>query len=179
MSMYRFIASDYPLPPVDNRKMECYKFNQPVKFDIGSDGKWYYYTNENDINSPKLLTPCSPKEADRLVVEKEEDLHELYIDSGIGCKDTGWYTSKKYIYTLEFWFTEKRANEFIEYLKNNMKNNNEVEIWSIWLDHLCEPDKYYCNIESLTAHKIKEVFDSFNYDNPNCLILSSKIREVV
>lgn len=179
MSLYRFIASDYPLPPVDNRKIEYYKFNQPVKFDIGSDGKWYYYTNENDINSPELITPCSPKEAQRLVVENEEDLRELYIDSGFVCKDTDWYTSKEYIINLEFRFTEKRANEFIAYLKNNMKDSSEVEIWSIWLDHLCEPDKYYCDIEDLTAYKIKEVFDSFNYDNPNCLILSSKKGELV
>lgn len=172
MSLYRFIASDYPLPLVDNREIEFYKFKQPVKYDIGSDGKWYYYTNENDINSPDLLTPCSKKEADMLIVKNEENMYELCIDSGILSEDVRWYTPREYIYTLQFGFNEKRANDLIAYLKSNIKKGCKIEIWSIWQDHQCEPDIYYCDIETLTVQRIKEVFDSFSYDKPNCLIIS-------
>lgn len=42
-------------------------------------------------------------------------------------------SEKKYAVYLEWWrYTEGRANRIIEYMKENLKHTDEVEIWHIW-----------------------------------------------
>lgn len=42
-------------------------------------------------------------------------------------------TDKKYAVYLEWWrYTEGRAKNIIEYIKENLEHTDEVEIWRIW-----------------------------------------------
>lgn len=42
-------------------------------------------------------------------------------------------TEKKYAVCLEWWrYTEGRAKNIIEYIKENLEHTDEVELWHIW-----------------------------------------------
>lgn len=98
MSLYMFIAADYPMPLMNNKGTKYFKFKKGVKIDVDVEGKIYYYTNKSDRNSPDLLIPCSPEEADSIVVDSEESFQEIQILKGIKSDFTEWYTDKNNIY---------------------------------------------------------------------------------
>ena len=92
MSLYIFIASDYSMPFVDNSKTKYYKFKKEVKIDVDDEGLIYYYTNDRDRNSPDLLIPCPPNEADTFVADSEESFKEIQISKGRKCDYIECYT---------------------------------------------------------------------------------------
>jgi hypothetical protein len=167
-----FIASDYQLPLIDYSKAKYYKFKEGVKVEMDDEGKFYHYINESDKNSPDLLIPCSAEEADSIVVDSEEDFDEIQISIGHMNEDTQWYTKKNNIYTLNWRYTDKRASELINYLKENMKTGYEVELWLTWMEEHIEPDKDYCDIENIAIEDIKKVFDFFSFDRPKCVVIA-------
>lgn len=175
MSLYMFIASDYPMPFLDNSKTKYFKFKKGVKIDVDVEGKIYHYTNDSDRNSPDLLIPCLPEEADSIVIDSEESLHEIQISKGRKCDYIEWYTDKNNIYTLEWRYTDKRSNELINYFKDNMKVGYEVELWSTWMDECKKPTKYYHDIEDLKVVDIEKVFNCFGFDKPECMVISKKV----
>ncbi len=68
--------------------------------------------------------------------------------------------------------TDKRANELINYFKDNMKVRYEVELWSTWIDECKKPTKYYKDIEDLKVVDIEKVFNCFGFDKPKCIVIS-------
>jgi hypothetical protein len=175
MSLYMFIASNYPMPFVGYSKTKYFKFKDEVKIDVDDEGIIYHYTNDSDRNSPDLLIPCCAEEADTIVVDSEESLQEIRISKGHKCDHTEWYTDKNNIYTLDWRYTDKRANELINYFKDNMKIGYEVELWSTWIDECKNPTKYYHNIENLKVVDVEKIFNRFGFDKPECMIISKTV----
>lgn len=172
MSLYMFIATDYFIPAVSNSKIRRYKLKEGVKLDLDEGGKWYYYTNETDKNSPELLIQCADDErADILNVDSQEDLQEVQITSGAEFSDIEFYTSKKFIRTLSWMYSDSRAEELITYLKENIKAGSEIELWSIWLGERKEPYKLHRAIHDLTCEDFKKVFFNKLLDEPKCLVV--------
>lgn len=172
MSIYMFIATDYPLPFVDYSGTKYFKFKKEVKVDVDDEGTIYHYTNDTDRNSPELLIPCCPQEADTIVVESEESLQEIQISMGHKCSYIEWYTEKNNIYTLDWGYTDKRASELINYIKENMKVGYVLELWSTWMDECKKPTKYFHDIENLKVVDIKKVFNCVGFDKPKCIVIS-------
>jgi hypothetical protein len=173
MRIYMFIAADYFIPTVSNSKIQRYKLEEGVKLDLDEHGKWCFYTNEFDENSPELLIQCTEEDrADIINVDSQEDLQEVQISNNVEFNDIEFYTAKKFIRTLSWMYSELRAEELIAYLKENIKPKSEIELWSIWLDEKKEPFKLFKKINELTCEDFKRVFFNKLIDEPKCLIVS-------
>ena len=90
--------------------------------------------------------------------------------------DIDLYTNKEYGVYLEWNYTDARAENIINYLKEALKNDDAVELWHVWLMDYYEyedrPIIYHSSISinDLTTQDIKE-FDNEkiwnNKDYPN------------
>ncbi|MDR5659847.1 hypothetical protein RH915_10135 [Serpentinicella sp. ANB-PHB4] len=94
-----------------------------------------------------------------LVAESEEDLYELTILEDMPIGDPLFYTDKPFIYQVNLKYTESRAQELIQYIKNNLKRGYNLELWNIWLDDQQETVPKSVDIEALSIQHIKEMYD--------------------
>lgn len=70
------------------------------------------------------------------------------------------YTEKKYAVYLEWHrYTVGRANKIIEYIKENLKHTDEVEIWRIWMGGYETPTirTKRMFIDELTPENIRQI----------------------
>lgn len=161
MSVYEFLASDSELESVKNDKVHFFSVKEARKKGISFpfDEKIIAGMDEN-------------KEGTVLYFEKKEDLGEINIyleeieDLTIYSTD---YTKKKYRYTLSWTYTEKRAEQLIDYIKRNLQKTYEIELWTIWLGEKEKPDIKYCKLCDLDNKKIKEIFVNHGFKKPLCL----------
>ena len=83
------------------------------------------------------------------------------------------YTDKKYGVSLEWHYTDGRATQIIEYIKNALQSANSVELWRVWLtDYYGFEDRPFIHrkaitIDELTAKHIKEIDNSEIWNNPD------------
>ena len=69
-------------------------------------------------------------------------------------------TEKKYAVYLEWsYYTEGRANNMIEYIKENLKHTDEVELWHIWsgAGEIYSVHTKHIAIDSLSPEMIREL----------------------
>lgn len=85
----------------------------------------------------------------------------------------GFYTDKKYGLSLEWNFTEGRARQLIEYIKNLLEETESVELWHVWLmDYYEFEDRPYIHrkkvsIADLTAELIRGIDDAPIWNTPD------------
>ena len=109
-----------------------------------------------------------------MLFEKESDLGELVITKGTDFeKNVRWYTNKPFIYTLDFEYSELRAKQLLEYLKENISEGHQLELWLIWLDYKQSIQPIICNYEEVSIYDLKQMYDSQDkkYVNHNCIII--------
>ena len=69
-------------------------------------------------------------------------------------------TEKKYAVYLEWsYYTEGRAKNIIEYIKENLRHTDEVELWRIWsgVGELFNVHTKRLSVDSLTPELIREL----------------------
>ena len=117
--------------------------------------------------------------------------HPVYINIDTGVIDDGGaddnffllpfndidlYTNKEYGVYLEWNYTDARAENIINYLKEALKNDDSLELWHVWLMDYYEyedrPIIYHSSttIDDLTTKDIKELDNENiwnNKDYPN------------
>ena len=87
--------------------------------------------------------------------------------------NVGLYTDKEYGVSLEWRYTDGRANSIIEYIKNALRDTECVEFWHVWLvDYYEFEDRPYIHrktfsIEELTIEHIKELDDAVIWNTPD------------
>ena len=161
MSQYSFIATDYELPEVDNSKEKIITVSEAIELGI----------------KPHVLMPWEKMNPDGkvMIFEKEEDLGELVIRKVdvVYDENISWYTTKPFIYSVDFGYTEGRAKELLDYLKKNMIEGYSLELWNIWLDDKKNIKPKYKNYNGISLSDISEVYDSNNenYANHSCIII--------
>lgn len=69
-----------------------------------------------------------------LFVENEDDLNELVIKKD-AYYDVSGYTSYPFIYEVNFIYSELRAKQLLEYLKENIREGQILELWRVWIGH--------------------------------------------
>lgn len=85
-------------------------------------------------------------------------------------KDVDLYTDKEYGVYLEWDYTEGRAKQIIEYIKNALQEKDNIEFWLVWLMDYYEYEerpfihRKEISINDLTVDHIKEI-DSANIWN--------------
>ena len=73
------------------------------------------------------------------------------------------YTDKKNGVYLEWNYTEGRAGQIIEYIKNALQDTTSVELWHVWLMDYCEFEdrplihRQTISIDELVPKHIKEI----------------------
>jgi len=89
-------------------------------------------------------------------------------------RDVSSYTDKKYGVCLELNYTEGRANQILEYIKEALEQTNVVELWHVWLMDYYEYDerpvirKRKLTFEQLSMNDIKELNDAKIWNNADC-----------
>ena len=85
--------------------------------------------------------------------------------------DVDIYCDKKYgVYIELHKYTDGRAKQIIDYIKNVLQQTDSVELWNVWLTDYWEyDDRPYINkktisIDELTTDDIKKINDAENWD---------------
>ncbi len=85
--------------------------------------------------------------------------------------DVKEYSDKNYGVCLEWDYTEGRAKQVIEYIKNALQKSEVVEFWHVWLmDYYEFEDRPFINrktisVRELTAEHIKEINNAVIWNN--------------
>ena len=89
-------------------------------------------------------------------------------------QDVQNYSDKKNGVCLEWnYFTEGRAKQIIEYIKNALQNTTSIELWHVWLMDYYEFEdrpvihKQTVSIDELTTKHIKEIDDAEIWNTPD------------
>lgn len=82
------------------------------------------------------------------------------------------YSDKKYFSELHWISAKSSARQFINYLKEQMEELNEIEIWNMWLEPYGLASIKSACISELNIHDL-EFLDS-GTDTPICLIVKKK-----
>lgn len=120
MSVYSFIATNYEMPEVDRTKAKYITVQEAIDLGI----------------KPHELVPWEEMDpnAQILFVENEDDLEELVISKETSFGDCG-YTSYPFIYEVNFIYSELRANQLLDYLKENIREGQTLQLWRVWIGH--------------------------------------------
>lgn len=84
------------------------------------------------------------------------------------------YTDKKYGVSLEWnYYTEKRAERIVEYIKNALQDTGAVELWRVWLtiydEYECRPfiHRKTVSVNELSVEHIKEISCADIWNTPD------------
>jgi hypothetical protein len=161
MSSYLFIATNYEIPEVDNTKAKNITVQEAIDLGI----------------KPHELLPWEKMDpnAEILFVENEDDLDELVISKETSFGDCG-YTSYSFIYEVNFIFSELRAKQLLEYLKENLREGQILELWRVWIGH--DDDKVNipftrCRYEELSLNHLIQLYNwkHEKYKEQDCLVI--------
>ena len=88
-------------------------------------------------------------------------------------KDVRDYTNKKHGVCLEWNYTEGRAELILDYIKENLKKTEEIELWHVWLMDYYEYEespvikKRTISISEMTIQDIKELDNAEIWNHPD------------
>ncbi|MCC5910565.1 MAG: hypothetical protein JJT76_09035 [Clostridiaceae bacterium] len=164
MSSYQFFASNKPLKEVTNPYIKLLSINDMIA---------------NNMEIPHLLLKTSKDRDEKIVLQcdSEEHLDEIEImnENSIPVGYLKKYTNKKYISSLTWRYTDKRAEELLQYIKEQFRDVDEIELWDTWIDEkIEEPIIRELNIQDLTVQLIKESVGKGYYEKPSCLKITIK-----
>ena len=83
------------------------------------------------------------------------------------------YTDKEYGVSLEWNYTDGRAEQIVEYIRTALLKTDSIEFWSVWLMGYYEyEDRPYIHrktisIEELTTEHIKEIDNAEIWNTPD------------
>ena len=108
------------MPEVDKTKAKYITVKEAIELEV----------------KPHELVPWEKMDpnAQILFVENEDDLNELVIKKD-AYYDVSGYTSYPFIYEVNFIYSELRAKQLLEYLKENVRERQILELWRVWIGH--------------------------------------------
>lgn len=161
MSSFQFLACDKILEEVNNPHVESISINEATKRNI--------QIADFILNDPKV----NRDEINIMVCDSEEHLDELEIkyDMYYSSEYAKEYSSKQHFSELKWRYTEVRAKQLVDYLIDQLKNVDEIEIWSIWLDDHEVGSIRTINIQELTIADLAFLEFGKGFIRPECLII--------
>lgn len=109
------------------------------------------------------------REKGTLHMENEDALGNIVIREEQRFEDAENYTKKKNIAEINWIYTRERAEEFLEYIKNQFDRAKEIEIWRVWMDEVSDPKVYEVSVYELDKGLLKKVFGKNYYNGPECI----------
>ncbi|MBM7613835.1 hypothetical protein [Alkaliphilus hydrothermalis] len=149
MSIFSFIASEYELPEVENKKVKIITVKEAMRLRMPA----------NKMMPWEKMDP----EDKLLIVDNEEDLEELeikHMPMAQQEENVTWYTNKSFVYTVDFKYTEERGKQLLEYLQANVKEGYELELWHVWFDQKKEIQPQQYHSDDLSLDVIRTMFDT-------------------
>ncbi|MDR1638208.1 MAG: hypothetical protein LBT59_00800 [Clostridiales bacterium] len=165
MSYHSYIASNFPLEDVDNPHLKRMSANEAEKKGIVIPD---LFLDPEDRDSPDAILFINDQKClgDLSIRKIDKDLSEL-----------DFHTALAYCSTMEWSFTENRAEKLIEYIRAHMDKASSVEIWNIWLstkrDQRVRRTRHI-NTDDLGPSDFRDMFmdrDSDEY----CIAITKKI----
>ena len=158
MSSCSFIATNFEMPEIESRA-KYITVKEAVELNI----------------KPHELVPWEEMDpnAQVLIVEHEEDLNELVINKDC-YYDVSEYTDYPFIYEVNFVYTESRAKQLMDYLKDNMREGQIIELWRVWIDDNKLNIPYSrLNENELTLNHLLQMYDwnDENYQQQYCIVV--------
>ncbi|WP_459481560.1 hypothetical protein [Clostridium saccharoperbutylacetonicum] len=146
MSSYSFIATDYEIPEVKNSQERIITVQEAIELGI----KAHKFMPWEKMNPDEKI----------LLFEKESDVGELVIKKGTNFeKNVRWYTNKPLIYSIYFDYSKLRVKQLLEYLKENISEGHQLELWLIWLDDKQSIKPNIFNYEEFSIGNLKQMYD--------------------
>ncbi len=161
MSIFQFLASDKLLEEVKNPYVKFISINEALACNIKL-GDFIVNDTESDRNERNIMV-CDSEER----MEEIEINHDMYYSSEYAKK----YSNKQYFSELHWMYTGTRAKQLVDYLKEQLNNLDEIEVWSIWLDEYKSPSIKSININELSITDLEFLNTSNGYEKPKCLII--------
>ena len=120
MSFCSFIATNYEMPELDKTRAKYITVKEAIDLGI----------------KPHELVPWEEMDpnAQILFVKNEDDLNELVIKKD-AYYDVSGYTSYPFIYEVNFIYSKLRAKQLLEYLKENIREGQILELWRVRIGH--------------------------------------------
>lgn len=161
MSSYTFLATNYEMPEIDNTEVKFITAQQAIE--LGIEPHEFITWEQMDHNAQIVF------------VENEEGLDELVISKGSSYGDYG-FTSYPFIYQVSFDYSDVRAKQLLDYLKENIKVGQIVELWRIWIGHdtdELEIPYTRCRYEDLSLDHLIPLYNwkHQKYKEQNCLVI--------
>ncbi|MEK4387174.1 magnesium transporter [Solibacillus sp. FSL W7-1464] len=160
MSSCSFIATNFEMPEIES-KAKYITVKEAIALEI----------------KPHELVPWEEMDpsAQVLVVENGEDLNELVINEG-SYYDISEYTGYPFIYEVNFVYSESRVKQLLDYLKDNMREGQIIELWRVWIGD--EDDKLNIpysrlNENELSLNHLLQMYDwnDENYQEQYCIVV--------
>lgn len=160
MSFCSFIATNYEMPELKTKAKYI-----TVKEAIGLEIK------------PHELVPWEKMDpnAKILFVGNEDDLNELVIKKD-AYYDVSGYTSYPFIYEVNFIYSELRVKQLLEYLKENIREGQILELWRVWVGHddnEINIPYIRCHYEELSLNHLVQMYNwnHEKYKEQYCIVL--------
>ncbi|MCL2852053.1 MAG: hypothetical protein FWE20_03330 [Defluviitaleaceae bacterium] len=199
MSSYIFLSSDKPLKEVDNCRYEMLSVEEaeargiqmwfseyiaiPLDTKLHCSPEIALNHCDSGSNSASVKGKCytSLSRTDKIVMyaPDEEALNELVIKTGSwleGHEDPRGELNLSQPYRAEigFLFTDERARQLIEYIREHLEGTPEIELRHIWLGAALPGDSTdiltrRCNISHLTPSVIREYLHHDTRDGSLCI----------
>ncbi|PKM95616.1 MAG: hypothetical protein CVU84_02095 [Firmicutes bacterium HGW-Firmicutes-1] len=159
MSRFQFIASDSPLKDVKNPYIEFLSINMALARGIQLDD---YILDDPDIDRDDVKR--------MFICDSEEHMHEIEIKQEESPSYAEKYTQKKYASELRWIYSEERALQLLDYIKEHLKDSNEVELWDTWMDDEQLATIPHCTFENLSLEDIKNIYGG-NFFKPEYIVI--------
>lgn len=145
MSRYFLITTNTKIPEVDNTNTKIITVKEAILLGIESP---HIPFEELDPNEKVLIV--DPENENELVISKD-----TYYD-------VSNLSSYEYKYEVKFGYQEDKLPQLLDYLKNNIQLEQELELWNIWVSEVDESIPYSrCSIEELSLELLTEWFNQY------------------
>lgn len=108
-----------------------------------------------------------------LIAENEEDLNELTITKDC-YYNVSEYTNYPFIYQVDFSYSESRAKQLLDYLTSNIKVDQIIELWRVWIGDDAQNIPYSrLTYNELTLGYLLQLYNwnDENYKQQYCLVI--------
>jgi hypothetical protein len=157
MSQFTFFASNAPLEAVSNPHAKEVSLNEAVALGMEiPDG----FGDDYYRDKPGVL----------LWTDNDFDFGDIIIFEANWCKYKTYSDKMQYNSIIQWVYSEKRAEQFIAYIRNHLATTDSMELWYIWLDSDNEieniPESIVIGRNDLTARDLAKYEENDAYIKP-------------
>lgn len=163
MSLFQFLACDKGLEEIKNNHIEIISINEALnrKIELGD----LILNNSSLDRDEKMILICDSEELlDELEINHNMNYSSVYAEQ---------FSKKRYFSEIQWRYTEPRVKQLYDYIVDQVRTVEEIEIWSIWLDAPETAVVKSINVDDLTVENLKFLDISNGFEKPECVVVRS------